>query len=912
MIVVRADHRRKRTRTASRGSRSLRAKTLLVTLAVGFLAALTGGAFAAGALLYRAGKLGDFKVWFSPRAVPNFVRAHLTTNDLPTVRLDLKFRHLTKLREKREEAIARGILFASDADFVPMRIRFEDRTIRAKVRLKGDWTDHLESDRWSYRVHIKGGDQLFGMRRFSLQTPGTRRYLNEWALLEHLRHEEVLAPRYRFVNLIVNGDDKGLYAVEEGFSKELLESQKRLDGVIVKLDEGDFWQQADRMSDIPDWLDANVVEPSDFDNSRILSFRSNRIERTAGMPEQRDAAFRLLRGFQTRALTASQVFDVRILARFLAVYDVWSVEHGIRWHNLRFYYDPVIGRLEPIGFDVSAGVPKAGLQSLTEGYDAPNWTVVAMDDPRVAEAYAAALARMSKPAYLDDLEKRLGEQHDRYLRLLQREAPALTPVWAGLAEKQAYIREVLSPPSTIVGYAYREDSPSEQPGVSHVRLTLGSVVTLPVEVLGFRIDGGPLASAGDVLAADNSVGISRRGSSTVILPRRRPRKPQQSVFFEIPVDALEPSGSGNAIRRIIVESRLLGLEEVYETELSVLSAITEVGPDMPRQPTVEEALDQHMFLERCDEEDTLAITPGTWTVERDLILPDGIALKATKGTVLRFAPNAILYANGPLLFEGTATQPIVLEPSGPTWPGLVVADARARSVLEYVEIRSTAGIDRSGWALTGATLFYRCPVTLRHCRFMGTTAEDALNIKRTHMELLDTEFADCASDALDADFCTGAIRRCTFHDILGDAIDVSGSTISAANLHLRDIGDKALSVGENSDFTAIDTQVMRVGIAAASKDLSLTRLDRIDIVDASIGLACYTKKPEYGPASIVAHDVSFEKTRQRMLVHTGSSIMLDDMPTFGTELDVKRLYEAGILGTAPDTNPPDETGSGKN
>ena len=89
-----------------------------------------------------------------------------------------------------------------------------------KLRLKGDYTDHLEGKKWSMRIHVKKKDQIFGMRRVSIQARRTRAFHAEAIVLEHYRREGVLAPRYAFVNVSVNGDDIGLMAVEESFSKE--------------------------------------------------------------------------------------------------------------------------------------------------------------------------------------------------------------------------------------------------------------------------------------------------------------------------------------------------------------------------------------------------------------------------------------------------------------------------------------------------------------------------------------------------------------------------------------------------------------------------------------------------------------------------------------------------------------------
>ena len=43
--------------------------------------------------------------------------------------------------------------------------------------------------------------------------------------MDHISFEGVLAPRYDFVNLIINGENIGVMAIEEAPSKELLEHQ---------------------------------------------------------------------------------------------------------------------------------------------------------------------------------------------------------------------------------------------------------------------------------------------------------------------------------------------------------------------------------------------------------------------------------------------------------------------------------------------------------------------------------------------------------------------------------------------------------------------------------------------------------------------------------------------------------------
>ena len=43
------------------------------------------------------------------------------------------------------------------------------------------------------------------------------------------------------------------------------------------------------------------------------------------------------------------------MGRFLAVAEMWGAWHVLRWHNIRFYVNPVTLKLEPIAFDANTG-----------------------------------------------------------------------------------------------------------------------------------------------------------------------------------------------------------------------------------------------------------------------------------------------------------------------------------------------------------------------------------------------------------------------------------------------------------------------------------------------------------------------------------------------------------------------------
>ena len=127
------------------------------------------------------------------RSPANFLSARLAAPAIEHIEIDIRFKHLHRLNEKRNEAMRLGTLLKTDDDFVPAEIRHNGKKTAVKLRLKGDQPDHWRGEKRSFRIHVRNGDHLFGMRRFSIQAPLTRGYHLEPLFFAHLRREGVLA-----------------------------------------------------------------------------------------------------------------------------------------------------------------------------------------------------------------------------------------------------------------------------------------------------------------------------------------------------------------------------------------------------------------------------------------------------------------------------------------------------------------------------------------------------------------------------------------------------------------------------------------------------------------------------------------------------------------------------------------------
>ena len=788
--------------------------------------------------------------------------------DVDRLLLSIDWEDLGKLERRREEALGRGVLITRPDDFVPARLAVgsRDELMRASVRLKGDWTEHLEGRQWSFRVKLRGEGRYSGMKTFSLQHPRHRRGIHGWIYHQVLKREEILALRYRFVRLQLNESDLGIYAVEEHFDRRLIEDNGFRDGPILRIDEGLHWQLVAEKG-----LSPPIRSLSEL--SDIQPYSASRIATEPAFREAFVRAASLLEGVRGGTVPLARAFDVTKTARYYALSDLTGAHHGISWANQRFYFNPLTARLEPIGFDADAGQPivKTAFE-LGKGF-APLFR-----DEGFQHAYLGELERLAAPSYLDALFTELGPEIARNRSILEgvTESPTTDPR-AVYRANQLVIRKVLEPLRALRAHlASVPTSPAASGEPAEVALDVVNLSPLPIEVTGLELSRG------------------RRGSlatPTILAPFSPGAVRAEPVLFE-----LEP----NASNRWLDTAGAKLLYRIAGTQTPRTEAVLPwpapraelVPPDLLHAT---KGLESLPFLEDTGD-GGLRILPGDWTLDRDLIVPAGHRLRCGPGVSLDLVRGASLLSYSPLDFQGSPEEPITLRSSDRTGHGLLVLDAGAESRLDHVHFVDLSAPRGQGWAMTGAVTFYQSPVTISGSFFARNhTSDDALNVFRAQIRMTGTRFFDLPSDAVDVDFGTGAIRGCDFERILGDAVDVSGSRITLAQSSFRDVGDKALSVGEMSHLRFSDVTIERARLGVVSKDASQVEGRDLRLQHSDIGFAAFRKKVEYGPAAIDVYSYDADQITELYALETGSTLTLESETLAANAENLReRFYPGGV------------------
>ncbi len=162
------------------------------------------------------------------------------------------------------------------------------------------------------------------------------------------------------------------------------------------------------------------------------------------------------------------------------------------------------------------------------------------------------------------------------------------------------------------------------------------------------------------------------------------------------------------------------------------------------------------------------------------------------------------------------------------------------------------------YILLGAININQSEVIFEDVEFKAINAEDALNIINSKFKILNSNYKDISSDAVDIDFGIGEILNSNFANIKNDAIDFSGSKAKLSNINFSHIGDKLVSVGENSIVNINDIVGKDSFVGFASKDGSTLKGNKINFNNVNIPFASYIKKSEYDKAILKVNDVRYQ------------------------------------------------------
>ncbi len=798
---------------------------------------------------------------------------------IPVVELRIDDAGMRKLQQKRKEAYKAGILERADDDWVKGKLKNEgsDEEIKVELRLKGDWLDHLEGDKWSFRIKTKGEQVWNRLRYFSLHTPKARSFLHEWLLHKLFEKEDVLTTKYDFVIVKLNGKALGVYACEEHFDKILVERQKRREGPIIRFSEDGFWAAIKRNLQQHGSYDFNLEQfPRKPEASEIKPFQDAKITSSPTLQNQFEIAQNLLYQYKYGLRKAEEIFDIERMAKYYAICDAMNAYHGLAWHNQRYYYNPVTSKLEPIAFDGFGTVISRHDDLLGSGalnkrrLKEEKIENILFINEAFTKQYAHYLAKYSSRRFLQSFIAEYEEELTLLEELIQSEFGDYKLNREDIILYAQRMYALLMPFDNLSLRAYTQSSTENTRN-----LKIANYHGLPLEVIG--------AGPSDKLMTDTFV---NRPLLEGFVQRKTQAIFNQGILNDTVVNITandiwkayrnqEPvSFSELSVRKSdkYLFFNVLGVDSVFHSMIVDWPIPQDFSP--PQDLINKNKLVSNDIYDVSD--GMVYFKKGSHEITESIIIPKGFRVIFSEGAQLDFVKHSKFISYSPVFMKGRDEKPIKIFSSDQTINGFTVIQATEESDLRYVIFEGLNTLNYKGWKLTGGVTFYESDVSINYCVFKDNHCEDALNVIRSEFSLNNSIISNTFSDGLDADFCKGYINNTRFENTTNDAMDFSGSNILIQKCYVESAGDKGVSVGEDTDASIFSIEIRNSNIGVAAKDLSVLVIEKIKLVNCQQGFVAYQKKPEFGGGNIVVEDYSADEVRRLHNIREKCVLQLKD------------------------------------
>lgn len=838
-------------------------KTRPLLLGVLGLVIVTGLFFAVlgyGAYLNRIGESSQYKHALVRAAegdfsfVKNYTKGKFSTLD--KMDIDIKFKHMMRIQYLREQAVMNDGKYIADSlkeESFPAKLTYDGKKYNVKLSLTGKMvTPHLQSpNHWSFQVKVKGDKTIDGMRRFGMLVPKSRGHLTDWLGLKLMEKRGLITMRSDFKDVSINGKSIGVYYMEERFDKHLLENNERKEGIIFKIEEDLNIYQEKKLMLAPDT------------RSQVILLRQ------------------MWQNVATGKLPATQFFDIDKMAKLYAIADLMNSRHPLLRDNMRFYFNPISGLVEPIAreFEDLKDSDISDMAIFLEKPKTGRWHHWVKKDKilqkifgnlEFEKAYIAEAELISQEEFLDEF---FVEHEDNLQELMSGiykdwtfyDLPKYT-----LYEHQDYMRKALH--SGITGlsahFAQKENK--------DLQIEIANQQFLPIEV-------------SNISWRDS---IFFYPKESIILEGKDDDEKWETFAFQISENV---EWADSLLPELKINYNYLGMEKGLKHALvfpfSKNGASSNFTNPIVRNPNY----GTFDFIQKI--ENRIFIPKGEWTLSSDLVIPKDAHFEIEAGAKIDMIQHAKIISYSPVFFNGTARNPIVINSSDVTSEGIVIMKAKGRSKLSHTLFDELSRPEEEGWRLSGAVTFYESPVDINDCIFsQNKIGDDFLNIVRADFSMKNSQFKNILSDAFDCDFCTGTVSDTKFLTIGNDGIDVSGTKLVVENVFMDGVGDKGLSAGENSTMTVTGVEIHNAEIAITSKDRSTIYITKSKVKDSRIGMALFQKKPEFGPGYIEATQMDMGKSEIDFLVEKNSELTMDGKSIAHNNAKVKQILYGAEYG----------------
>jgi len=792
---------------------------------------------------------------------------------IPIYDLKINRKNLKKLYDNIPPL--KGFVEDKYKEYVPATFYCDGKEYKVKVRFRGLLAGHWIGDKKSWRINFKKENLFEGKKIINLIIPADRAHII--ALLNKYIAEKMglLCPDIKYVFLRVNGRLHGVCHEIEKPRKEFLEKKQRADMANLYSDDYFGWWQktgtyTDIYKDICFWKKDAAEEVSGFENCADLDYLLSLVG------EANDETF------------YKQVEYILDMDKFLKWQVLCMLEgsyHSNERLNGLFYFNPCIGKFEPIVWDINQWLLEEK-KFFDKAYH-PLITRILLKPEYLHQRNLILWAYINNPENLKNDLQFYDENFKKIRKAYYCDRNKGYSNWGFNRDIKEYRRNIIANRDKIG----KDLSFSELlvniklPATSSQNKFKNKEVIAMVDVKSYSFSAAMLegiylyldkelikakndfslycdsdnsgnfnefdSKLGEFVYKTNNNSLFAGKLNTLLYSDRDDNLQPVPKNYRFFVVSSSPLDSKFTLSKIKLESTnavtLQNIKPRYryinQNDFSRFNEITQ---------TAEEFLARYDFFQREKENsNALTLSRKIVNISKTVIIPRGLIIDIKPGTTIRFAAGISLISYSPLVIRGREDSPVIFSAIDPkdSWGVLAIVNTPdSLSKIEYAIFEYGNEFFLNGIYFTGALAVHNAPIKIERSLFRYCSGDDALNVKSADAVVSQCSFLKNLSDAIDFDFANGKIEHCYFSNNRGDSIDLCASSPEMTDNFIEYSGDKGISIGEESSPEIVNNLIINCNIGIASKDKSNPSIVNNIVTNNDIGISAYKKKDIFGGA----------------------------------------------------------------
>ena len=713
------------------------------------------------------------------------------------------------------------------------KLSYKNKIFRVKFRSKGDRDIHYRDFKnMSFKADIKGKERLNGMEEFSIQTPMIRNYTTELLAAEAIRKEDIIAPRNHYMKFYINGEYKGIRHIEEGFSRELIEFNKKRYGPLFSLEET---------------ISKNYKEAF-FDLHDAKFWNSN--QKQSNLANQ---ARTILEESKKNNTYIDNYFDLDKWAKYFATIDAFRLWHASMPKSVKYFLNPTTGLIEPVFYDGHTNSSRildnySFYKILDKKEEQINCEFICDDEDNFYinffgtnsnpnhiffEKYISNLKRITSKENLEDniepiwdsLKYERGSLYKEFWRIDRINNPGIMPhiaPWKSIKKRLASIQnnikksEMFKPEITI-------DPSSEK------ILSIENKFSDIPQIIRFKCSENNYISNNYLLIKNTPVNLKDNVIDSCELPK---------VIY-----SLNNFKNSFLIRDSYVTNSDLKQKNYSDKDIKNEKDFT------PKSK--------------------LLFKKKVYTFDKNLEISNK-NIYFSPGTKICLKENSIIHLKkSNVYFSEDSKSPVYIGNCSDNKAGSLIIE-KSFIKISNLNLNKLTSPMMNLRSLDGGLNIIDSKVEINNLISSNSFSEDGINFLNSDVNADTLEINNSFSDGIDSDFSRININNIICQNIGNDCFDSSFTLGKLGNLSALDIKDKAISIGEASDIDINNINVMNSEIGIVVKDASKVKINNFIFNNVKLAIASYIKKEEFGNPEISIGNIR-SKSNQKFLISKDST-----------------------------------------